>query len=175
MANKVLLSIFRTSRSKFFLSVLDGSYFVRSFELLSPVRIKVISQDLYERILNFVEMLMTQLLRETDTTLTVTACGWRLHMADPVVEEEVDIAGATAEAMVVEEDTEEDLAVEEEVEVDVLVHHPEDQTTELWCQVRSDPKFQTYKKTSVTQVAIDNKRLIEIDFQCRSIIKFRPV
>ena len=131
---------------------------VRSFELLSPVKIKVISQDLYERILNFVEMLMTQLLRETDTTLTVTACGWRLHMADPVVEEEVDIAGATAEAMVVvEEDTEEDLAVEEEVEVDVLVHHPEDQTTELWCQVRSDPKFQKYEKTSVTQVVIHNK------------------
>ena len=152
-----MLSIFRTSRSKFFLSVLACSYFVRSFELLSPVKIKVISQDLYERILNFVEMLMTQLLRETDTTLTVTACGWRLHMADPVVEEEVDIAGATAEAMVVEEDTEEDLAVEEEVEVDVLVHHPEDQTTELWCQVRNDPKFQKYKKTSVTQVVIHNK------------------
>ena len=35
----------------FFLSVLDGSYFVRSFELLCPVKIKVISQDLYERIL----------------------------------------------------------------------------------------------------------------------------
>ena len=78
---------------------------------------------------------MTQLLLETDTTLTGTACGWKLHTADlVVVEEEVDIVEATAEAMV-EEDTEEDSGAEVEVG-DALVHHPEDQTIELWCQVR---------------------------------------
>ena len=88
-------------------------------------------------------MLTTQLLLEMDTTLTVTAYEWKLHTADLVVEEEADIVEATAEAMA-EEDIEEDLEVEEEVG-DAPVHHPEDQTTELWCQVRDDAKFQTFK------------------------------